>query len=130
MFTELHVMLERVTDPESFLEFVKVLASDRRASAANERALPMPEGYPNIYAGGVDVPGDFRDTGPTGYSPSPFVPVTVGSESSWEPKPHAGNYLAGPQPASTVSQTTKKVLGKIKAGNAVGPFGKKLTALG
>jgi hypothetical protein len=38
--TELHEKLERVTDLESFLEFVKALAADRRDEVAKERMNP------------------------------------------------------------------------------------------
>lgn len=88
----------------------------------NERAVDMPPGYPNIYAQTPNSAGDF--------SPSPFVPVSVGSETSWEPKPTAGNIIPGLQSVSTISPTTAKTLGKIKAGKAIGPFGQKLNALG
>ena len=97
---------------------------DRGPYEGTVSPYPAPVGadladYPNIYASGTDVPGDFEATGPTYSSPSPFVPVVTGSDVSFEPKPFAGNII----PASPAAATT---LSKVKAKASPSPMYKAL----
>lgn len=91
-----------------------LLNPDGTEDVAGDPTAVHPEGYPFIYA---DTPNAVGDT-----SPSPFVPVTVGGQTSYEPKPTAGNYIAAPTTKPKLKPATQKAI----AANA----SKKIKGLG